>query len=181
MAEGRNESHVLAVDCIYTALLQLMKIKPYKEITITDITNKAGVSRMAYYRNYKDKDDILVKHAEESITELEQRIISKKSLTEEGLLRDFITNMQSDMFVYNIMQAGLFQKMFNLYKEFMVRVYSGIFGWDMEDENIQLLIYRKMGCLFGYMMYMNDRKQKLNTEILIEHLMSLANDGVSEQ
>jgi len=55
----RNESNRLAKECIVTALIELMKVRDYNAISITDITKKAGVSRMAYYRNYTSKEDIL--------------------------------------------------------------------------------------------------------------------------
>ena len=42
-----------------TALIELMKEHDYDSITITQITEKAGVSRMTYYRNYVSKEDIL--------------------------------------------------------------------------------------------------------------------------
>ena len=61
----KNGGNTLAKECIVTALIELMKIKPYASISITDITNRAGVSRMAYYRNYVSKDDILNKYMEE--------------------------------------------------------------------------------------------------------------------
>lgn len=47
----KNESNRLVKDCITTAFIELMKVRDYNTITITDITKKAGVSRMAYYRN----------------------------------------------------------------------------------------------------------------------------------
>lgn len=56
---NNKESNAITRECIETALFHLMKKKPFQEITITDITKKAGVSRTAYYRNYKSKDDIL--------------------------------------------------------------------------------------------------------------------------
>ncbi len=64
MSKG-SESNRLAKECIVTALVELMKIRDYDAITITDIAKKAGVSRMAYYRNYTSKDDILKKYIEE--------------------------------------------------------------------------------------------------------------------
>jgi AcrR family transcriptional regulator len=50
--EKQNEINLLTKECILTALLRLMEEKPYSSISITDITTLAGVSRMAYYRNY---------------------------------------------------------------------------------------------------------------------------------
>lgn len=47
-------------NCIMDALLQLMQTQDYNSISITDLTSRAGVSRMSYYRHYKCKDDILM-------------------------------------------------------------------------------------------------------------------------
>lgn len=41
------------------ALFLLMDEKPYKSISISDICQKAGVSRNAFYRNYPAKDAII--------------------------------------------------------------------------------------------------------------------------
>lgn len=50
------------------ALILLMKKKKYSSITIQDIVDKAGLSRMAYYRNFTSKDDI-IKYYLQSITD----------------------------------------------------------------------------------------------------------------
>ena len=70
----KNESNRLAKECIVTALIELMKLQEYDSITITDITRKAGVSRMAYYRNYTSKEDILNKYMEEVAISIHERI-----------------------------------------------------------------------------------------------------------
>lgn len=46
------------------ALLQLMEQKNYSKITVKDITEKAGVSRLTFYRNFESKEDILKFHFE---------------------------------------------------------------------------------------------------------------------
>lgn len=61
----KNESNKLAKECIVIALIELMKVRDFHAITITDLTRKAGVSRMAYYRNYTSKEDILNKFVDE--------------------------------------------------------------------------------------------------------------------
>lgn len=47
---------------ITTALFQLMEVKPYSEITISEIVKKAGVGRVTYYRNFKSKEDIIIQY-----------------------------------------------------------------------------------------------------------------------
>lgn len=45
---------------IKTAFLQLLSIKPFHEITITDIVRRAGVSRVSFYRNFQNIDDVII-------------------------------------------------------------------------------------------------------------------------
>ena len=52
----------MVISSITEALLQLMRQKPLVEISISELCNKAGVSRISFYRNYSSMDDILVKH-----------------------------------------------------------------------------------------------------------------------
>jgi len=57
--EEKYSQHEFAKQCIYNALMSLMEGKELEELTITEITRRAGVSRMAYYRNFESKEDIL--------------------------------------------------------------------------------------------------------------------------
>lgn len=44
---------------ITAALLDRMKTTPYEKITVKDITDRAGVARLTFYRNFSDKEDVL--------------------------------------------------------------------------------------------------------------------------
>ncbi len=55
----KKDKNLLARESIVSALTELMNEKQYAAITITEITQRAGVSRMTYYRNYSSKEDIL--------------------------------------------------------------------------------------------------------------------------
>ncbi|HAO6436419.1 TPA: helix-turn-helix transcriptional regulator, partial [Listeria monocytogenes] len=46
-----NRQRVLSKKWIIEALLDLLKTKPYSAITITEITKRAGVARLTFYRN----------------------------------------------------------------------------------------------------------------------------------
>lgn len=72
---SNHAANVFAKECIVTALLKLMKTMSFEEITVTDITKKAGVSRMAYYRNYESKIDILETYLNEAALFLDQSTI----------------------------------------------------------------------------------------------------------
>jgi AcrR family transcriptional regulator len=45
---------------IIDALMILMDKKPYNEITVSDIVQKAGIARQTFYRSYDNKDDVLL-------------------------------------------------------------------------------------------------------------------------
>ena len=53
------EINKLVTESLQGALLKLLKTDDYEKITVTELCRKAGVSRMAFYGNFKSKDDIL--------------------------------------------------------------------------------------------------------------------------
>ena len=59
------ESSTLARECLKTALLALMKEKSYKDLSVAELCRKAGVSRMAFYRNYRIINDLFRETAED--------------------------------------------------------------------------------------------------------------------
>ena len=59
---------------LISAFLELMRQKKYTEITVTDIVKCAGVSRMAYYRAFSSKEDILTEYLKRLIAELQEKI-----------------------------------------------------------------------------------------------------------
>ncbi len=54
--EGRN---AYVIEHLTSAMLELLRIKPLNEISISELIEKAGVGRASFYRNYESKEDIL--------------------------------------------------------------------------------------------------------------------------
>lgn len=61
-------------EILISAFLELMERKKYTEITVTDIVKCAGVSRMAYYRAFSSKEDILAEYLKRLMAELQEKI-----------------------------------------------------------------------------------------------------------
>lgn len=61
----KNKSNQLSRECLLKAYVTLMCDTPLSSISVTDITTAAGVSRMAYYRNYSSKEEILTTYLDE--------------------------------------------------------------------------------------------------------------------
>jgi AcrR family transcriptional regulator len=47
---------------IFDAVMLLMDEKPYNKITVSDITEKAGIARQTFYYTYNDKDDVIFEY-----------------------------------------------------------------------------------------------------------------------
>ena len=52
-------------DALGDALVSLMLEKPFDDITIQDVLDRAGVGRSTFYSHFSDKDDLLLSDAEE--------------------------------------------------------------------------------------------------------------------
>lgn len=57
--EGRN---AYVTEHLKTALLKLLSEKPLHDISISELVETAEVGRASFYRNYKQKEDILKAH-----------------------------------------------------------------------------------------------------------------------
>ena len=67
---NNEESHRETRTCIKEALIVLMHQRHYKDISMTDIIKKSGVSRAGVYKNYKSKDEILLDIYNEPINDV---------------------------------------------------------------------------------------------------------------
>ena len=59
LKKSNRESKELTRRYIRTSMMHLMKEKEIKDITVTSIIQKAGVSRAGFYRNYTCKEEVL--------------------------------------------------------------------------------------------------------------------------
>ena len=58
----KNEAHELVLQCLTEALLKLMEKKPFNEISVSELCEKAGVARASFYRNYDSMQEILTNY-----------------------------------------------------------------------------------------------------------------------
>ena len=57
-----NIPHKVVIECLTTALLQLMEKKPFAQISISELCQRAGVSRVSFYRNFSSMEVILLRY-----------------------------------------------------------------------------------------------------------------------
>lgn len=131
---GRPSSHEFVKECIFTSLMLLMEKKDYNKITVTEIAEKAGVSRTAYYRIYDSKEDIIATHLDDIFDDMIQRVHQKEVSSEEDLFRCFFNCIAQNIILFrNVMQAGLLEIVWCKMKEKTIDLFSTYFGFTSSD------------------------------------------------
>jgi len=77
-----NKQVTRSKEWIFTALITLMKKNAFRNISIGDITKKAGVARLTFYRNFESKEDILINQGRKIYEQL--MIDLEDGITEEN-------------------------------------------------------------------------------------------------
>lgn len=120
----KKETTTLVKKCIVDALLLLMNEKDFDDITITEICNKAGVSRMTYYRNYYTKNDIIVDYLKNIAEDFKNESHSwqeNKKYTNKNVIHFLFTYFKRyAYFIQTLRNAnltGLLQECLNNYLE----------------------------------------------------------------
>src|SRR6266498_3885000 len=67
------------------ALVSLILEKGYEAVTLKDITDRANVAYVTFFRHFKDKDQLLMQRLQESLTELTDCIESAALETQQLL------------------------------------------------------------------------------------------------
>ena len=63
MIPPRNTNEVV-IESITQAMAAMIVVRPFEEITVTELVRRAGVSRNSFYRNFRDKEDVLRRYIE---------------------------------------------------------------------------------------------------------------------
>ncbi len=116
---------------IMDALLLLMKKRNYHDITITEICEKAGVTRMSFYRNFESKEDILRKWIT-GVTDnfLKVSGISYKNESTESYFTKLFTHLEQ----YKTMCTAMYRAgLIYLIKEQFDRVFIELHSKEYDD------------------------------------------------
>lgn len=73
---------------ITNAILILLKEKEFSDISVSEITTTAQVSRISFYRNYKDKESIIKEYISLTLNEWNEKHPKSSEHTEDDILCD---------------------------------------------------------------------------------------------
>lgn len=127
-----------------TALLGLMKEKPYYTITIKDISQKADLDRSTFYRNFSSKEEILYNH----IDILMQTYINKLSQLHEVdmqiVFKVFLNFCNENLnFIITLRKTGLSNLLleaFNIRLPIILKLFYSKFPYKISDNHIEFVL-----------------------------------------
>ncbi len=104
----QSSAAVSAKQSIISAFVELIQEKEYASVSVTDIVKRAGVSRMAYYRSFGSKEEILVEYLDEILVNLLNKIRSRSEIDKKEIYRlIFHAIAERAYFFKSITDAGL--------------------------------------------------------------------------
>lgn len=83
-----NPSSILSKELITQAMVDLMQNKHFNNITISEISDKAGVVRRTFYRNFDSKEEVLSYKLDNLIQIFKSTLLENKELTIEIAVRN---------------------------------------------------------------------------------------------
>lgn len=113
--------------CIGEALISLMHQKDYDSIKISDIVEKAGISRMTYYNYYHSKAEILEDYLQEVVAKYLRSAADEEAKNNIGGFQDYehvlhaliFFDQYADFFL-TLVRAGLYSVIINAVNQFML-------------------------------------------------------------
>ncbi|MCD8107228.1 MAG: TetR/AcrR family transcriptional regulator [Oscillospiraceae bacterium] len=105
----QKELNEFVKDCLTQALFELMNVKPFDEISVTELVAKAGVSRATFYRNFGSKKSVIEKYLQTLIMELnkESQSADDWETFSVSLLNHFYDHKEVYLLLYRQHMANL--------------------------------------------------------------------------
>lgn len=79
----------LTKKALYDAFFKLLAERPYKKITVSDVTQECGINRMTFYYHFKDLNELVERAFEEKFTKIFHECKSKNDWS-DGYLQIFL-------------------------------------------------------------------------------------------
>ena len=122
----KTKRSVFVTDVMEHALLELLCEKDYLDITVTDLTAKAEVARVSFYRNYSSIDDVL--------EQVVKRML--QGLLEEGvpvLLSNDVREWRQFLFRYIYRVSDSIHKVITMKSANLPVIFSKINSMDLDE------------------------------------------------
>ena len=155
---------------IYQALEILLETKPYNKISITDICNKAGVSRVTFYRYYKDKDEILLTRVSKRYQDLLLWFWESDIASTREYWVEYFRQLRQDKLILMLHQADLLHQTSQYHQEHMTQMLRYTMGWELDDHWQQMHLRFSVAGVEELLRYSLEKGASLSNEVLAEFM-----------
>lgn len=160
-----NESrNAYVVEHLTRSMLALLEEKPIAEISISELCDKAGVGRTSFYRNYKDKEDIVKAHIRHLFQDWVDQWNASPAPSVKETVRIIFSHFEANRNFYSLLnQRGLVY----LLKDIIL----DLCGFNPEQDMVAAYSSAYVGFfLYGWIEVWFRRGMKDSTEELIAYL-----------
>ncbi|MBM6996566.1 TetR/AcrR family transcriptional regulator [Paenibacillus sp. DXFW5] len=107
------------------SLLGLLQNKPLSKLTISEVVKKAGVSRMAFYRNYESLEQVLEEYYEPKFADIFHKIAFQTSHQQKLTdLTNFFLALSGDF--QTAIEGGYTELLYQIFKRHIAQFYDEI-------------------------------------------------------
>lgn len=132
---------------VINALMELIYQKDYEKITVTDITRKAGISRMSFYRNYKNVNEILFEVIDREFDDFHKRLDEFKGMDLDTFMSSYFERLKgTKKLLEAAKKSGSYERLFQIilkYNRLMMEKYLG--RTELTDKEMLFLHYHSGG------------------------------------
>lgn len=141
---------------LVSALLELMKEKPYNAITIKEIALKAALDRSTFYRNFDSKEDVLNYHLDVLSQDYIHRIEQSRDVDMKKVSRIFHEFCNDHLeFFCSLRRNGLstfLLEAFNSRLPHIHRIVQKQFPYSISEENFEFALAFNAGGMWNLLM-----------------------------
>lgn len=145
--DKRKEINQIVKEAIAQSIFLLMDEKPFSEITITEIIQRAGVARASFYRNFSYKEEAISYYLIEKMKQfkLQNKQSGIKIYHYEAILNtmQFVVKYKKEL--RSLFNAGLSQILLESINSYLFEVYP----IQSDNEAEKYILYSYGGSLFN--------------------------------
>ncbi len=168
-----NKRPVSVKEELKTAMTELLKEKPFSEVSVTDLVKEAGVARASFYRNFSSTSDVLDEIIDDVLLEFSHKVLPVMYSSDEkvwrGFLFEYIDMVRENRRVFiNILTlnaADVFSRLND-----RIQAYEKALPYDGIRE--KYMVASRLGILSNVLRHWIDTGMEESPEELVEYLMS---------
>ncbi|MGE8077535.1 TetR/AcrR family transcriptional regulator [Peribacillus loiseleuriae] len=181
MYTGTNPSAIRSQKWLTESLLQLMEEKPYKKISVKEISERSDLARQTFYQLFNSKEEIIEYHLDNLFNNYLKEIKNLKIVSTAELARlYFVFFDTNEKFIYQLIQNDLISILNRKFFSYLSEIKSVL----KQEQNIIFNNYASAfisSGLVGILVYWFNENRNLTIDQLALLVSKLLNDNYLDE